>query len=146
MARRDEAALDPARFSHWADDVVRFSDQDGAGHVNNTAVAVYVETGRLAFVHELVLPERRRGERFVAARVAIDYLKEAHWPGRIRIGTRVVRVGEKSVALEHLVLKDGEAIAFAECVIAFMQGPKTAALPLDVRARLEALGAQTSYP
>lgn len=146
MSRRDDAALDPARFPHWADDVVRFSDQDGAGHVNNTAVAVYVETGRLAFVHDLVLPERRRGDRFVAARVAIDYLKEAHWPGRIRIGTRVARVGGKSATLEHLVLKDGEPIAFADCVIAFMQGPKTAPLPLDVRARLEALGGQTGYP
>lgn len=146
MSRRDPAAFDPARFPHWADDVVRFSDQDGAGHVNNTAIAVYVETGRLAFVHELVLPERRRGERFVAARVAIDYLREAHWPGRIRIGTRVARVGSKSATLEHLVLKDGEPIAYAECVIAFMAGPKAAELPLDVRARLEALGGQTSYP
>lgn len=146
MSRRDPDALDPARFPHWADDVVRFSDQDGAGHVNNTAIAVYVETGRLAFVHELILPERRRGERFVAARVAIDYLREAHWPGRIRIGTRVARVGARSATLEHLVLKDGEPIAFAESVIAFMAGPKTADLPLDVRARLEALGGQTGYP
>jgi acyl-CoA thioester hydrolase len=146
MSRRDPAALDPARFPHWADDVVRFSDQDGAGHVNNTAIAVYVETGRLAFVHELILAERRRGDRFVAARVSIDYLREAHWPGRIRIGTRVSRVGQKSATLEHLVLKDGEPIAFAECVIAFMAGPKTADLPADVRARLEAVGGQDRYP
>ena len=146
MSRRDPSALDPARFAHWADDIVRFSDQDGAGHVNNTAIAVSVETGRLAFVTEVALQERRRGDRFIAARVAIDYLKEAHYPGRVRIGTRVSRVGEKSVTLEHLVMKDGGPIAFAECVIAFLQGPKTAPLPLDVRRRLEAVGEQPTYP
>ena len=47
---------DPALYDHWVDDVVRFSDTDLQGHVNNTASAKYVESGRLHFDFDVLTP------------------------------------------------------------------------------------------
>ena len=49
---------DPDLYHHWVRDTVRFCDQDSAGHINNTAIAQYVESGRVAFVLALLPPSR----------------------------------------------------------------------------------------
>lgn len=129
---------DPGGYAFWVDDIIRFSDQDAGGHVNNTAFAAYVESGRVAFVRQ-IRPNRGPDDRIVVARVGIDYLREAHWPGALRIGCRVIRVGRTSFVVGSGVFKDGQCIATAESVVVFMHGPASAEPPADVRARLQAL-------
>ncbi len=128
---------DPDNYDHWVEDNIRFCDQDGSGHVNNTAIAQYVESGRVGYNRDLLLPHLA-GSRFVAARVAIDYLKEAYYPGRVRTGTRVSRVGNKSVTTLCGVFIDDACIATAECVIVHMVGANTEPLTGEMRQVLDA--------
>lgn len=137
----DVDLTDPACFAHWVTDTIRFSDQDGVGHVNNVAIAAYVETGRLAFGRD-VTGEAVAASGFLLARLVIDYRAQFHWPGEVRIGTRVLRVGTASYAVGHGLFKDGACVATGEGVLVRVgdDGRSTPIEP-DVRAKLEALAA-----
>ena len=135
MSERRFDATDPANFEHWIDDRVRFCDQDASGHINNTAVAQYVENGRVAYAIE-VLQIQDNDSRFIAARLAIDFLRESHYPGIVRTGTRVARIGNKSVTTLHGVFKDELCIATAECVLVHLHGAETIPLTGPMRESL----------
>jgi len=112
---------DPGFYTHWADDVVRFSDTDQAGHVNNVAIAAYVETGRLMFDREVIeaAAEGLEGEAFhaILANLTLNYLAESFWPGRVRVGTRLIRIGSSSLTTAHGVFLGERCIASATCVL-----------------------------
>jgi acyl-CoA thioester hydrolase len=130
---------DPAAFGHWVTDTVRFSDQDAVGHVNNVAVAAYVESGRLAFGRH-VAGEEVAASGFVLARLVVDYRRQFHWPGEVRIGSRVLRVGTSSYGVGHGIFKDGACVATGEGVLVRVgdDGRPTPIEP-ELRARLVAL-------
>jgi acyl-CoA thioester hydrolase len=129
---------DPGAFDHWIADTVRFSDQDAVGHINNVAVAAYVESGRVAFGHRL-REAKDPAAGFVLAHLAIDYRAQAHYPGEVRVGTRLVRIGRTSFTVEHGVFKDGTCIATAEGVLVHLQDGEPAAIDGPLRAELESL-------
>ena len=129
---RDPRLADPEFYQFWVDDNVRFSDQDAAGHINNTAIAQYVESGRVGYMHDRIR-DRVAGGRFVAANLTINYLKEAHYPGRIRTGTRVVRIGGKSLTVGFGVFKDHLCIACGVATLAYLEGMQTEQLPDTLR-------------
>ena len=136
QAEQDGPLLsDPASFTHWVRDTVRFCDQDDGGHVNNTAIAQYVESGRIAFLREL-LAMRQPGERFIAAHLAIDFLKETHYPGDVQVGSRLLRIGTKSLTGGCGLFKDGICFATATWVVVFLRGAETAPVPDDMREKL----------
>jgi acyl-CoA thioester hydrolase len=129
---------DPSSFDHWAADVVRFSDQDGVGHINNVAVAAYVETGRVAFGHDL-RTTFDAGAGFILARLVIDYRAQAHYPGDVRIGTRLLRVGNSSFTVGHGVFVADLCIATAEGVLVFVEDGRPAPIAGELRHKLEDL-------
>ena len=128
---------DRAGFGFWTTDKVRFSDQDGSGHVNNVAIAAYVETGRLDFIRQNVLPLRKAGDSMILGRLAIDYLAESHWPGEVEIGVRVLRIGSKSFSVGTGLFRDGTCIATAVQVLVNLKDGKSAPLGDGLRSRLE---------
>jgi hypothetical protein len=91
---------DPATFDAWITERIRFSDTDAMGHVNNVAVAAYVESSRVEYGIALARhaddapgsPDDATGDGqpgFVLARLVIDYLAELHYPGEVRVGSNV---------------------------------------------------------
>jgi acyl-CoA thioester hydrolase len=122
-------------YTHWATDTVRFSDQDGVGHINNVAIAAYGESGRVGFGSTLRPSDD--GSSFILARLAIDYRVQGHYPGQIEIGSRLVKVGRTSFTMEHGVFKDGECLATAECVLVYVQDGAPAPIEGAFRAQLE---------
>ena len=133
---------DRSTFTHWVTDTVRFSDQDAVGHVNNVAIAAYVETGRLHFAHFVALTEREPDEGWILAHVAIDYLAESNWPGQVEVGCRITRVGTRSITVGTGVFKDDRCIATARSVVAHRRGKQTAPIEGRLRRHMEALLAE----
>lgn len=86
---------------------IRYSDEDSMGHVNNVAYAAYFEAGRMGLFSRLLagFPDQRFN--FVLASVAIDYLRELRFPGELKVGGRVIRVGEKSITTGYGAFLDG---------------------------------------
>lgn len=133
---------DRSIYRHWVSDRIRFSDQDSTGHVNNVAFAAYVETGRVDFMRTEVMAHREPDEVLIVVRLAIDYREEARWPGTVDVGTRIVRVGNRSCTVGSGIFHGARALATAETVMVFARDGK--AVPIDGagRARLLTLLAE----
>jgi len=122
-------------------DTIRYADTDRQGHVNNAAFATFCETGRCVFLYDSSPPLLRAGAGFVIARLAIDFLAEMTWPGRVEIGTRVVTIGRSSFGLGQGLFKDGRCVATAESVIVQVDETTRRSTPLgeDVVKLLDSL-------
>ncbi len=130
----------PNTFDHWTPVTIRFSDQDSMGHVNNVAIAAYVESGRNRFVANHLDWDVHPDIDFVLARVSIDYKSELHHPGTVDVGTCVKRVGSKSITIGTGIFFGERLIATAESVNVFINtnSRETVSIPRDSRMTLEA--------
>ena len=43
---------DAASYSFWTEEILRFADLDMVGHVNNNAIGVFIENGRVHMFHD----------------------------------------------------------------------------------------------
>ncbi len=106
-------------YPHWTPVTIRYSDQDAMAHVNNTALATYVEAARTAFIYDLIQKGGLQGLEFILARLIIDYRRELHYPGTVEVGARLIRIGNKSLTTGYGVFKGGDCVATSECVNVF---------------------------
>jgi acyl-CoA thioester hydrolase len=127
-----------ATFRHFAPITIRYADLDPVGHVNNVAIAAYIEQGRTSLIGPLLRESHAGGLDTVLARVVIDYLAELDFPGSIEVGTRIVKVGTKSIVAGHGVFQGERCHATAECVIVFfdLAARRAAEPPPPLKARL----------
>ena len=92
-----------ATFAAFTPVTMRLSDTDMLGHINNVATAAYFEAARCEIFYKLMSDGglTKRGEKaridFVLARVAIDFKKEFFYPGTVEVGSRFIRLGNRSV-------------------------------------------------
>lgn len=136
MAESDLDLSDPGIYANWWTDRIRFADTDASQHVNNVAFVAYVETGRVYFCKLVLGEDAVQGEGYIVARIAIDYLRELHWPGEVRIGAAVTRIGTKSFTVANAVFKDGICAATAESIVVFRRNGQSAPLEGLRRERL----------
>jgi acyl-CoA thioester hydrolase len=130
---------DRSSFICWTPVSIRFSDQDSLGHVNNVAVAAFVEAGRTGLIHPLLMRDKYPNLNFALVNVEIDYLVEFHYPGTIDIGGRLERIGSKSFSSKYGLFMENRCVATAGSVNVFfdLEKRKSVAPPDDVRALFE---------
>ena len=119
-------------FSHWSEVSIRYSDQDAMGHVNNVAIAQYIEVGRTQLIYSLVDKFLQGDLEFVLAHVAIDYHQEFRYPGTVDVGARILRVGNKSVTSGYGVFLGDACLATCRSVNVFFDlSTRNAIVPPD---------------
>lgn len=96
---------------------LRFRDIDLLGHVNNVALAGWLEDGRVG----LELPIQPctptyAGPVIVLVEARIQYLEEVHLGDQVEVGSRVQRLGNTSVVIGQSVFANGTCAAMAEFV------------------------------
>jgi acyl-CoA thioester hydrolase len=131
---------DPAGFHAWADETVRFADLDPLGHANNAAISTYLESARVAlFTQAGALGQG--GRSVVIARLTIDFRAELNYADRLRIGTRLLKLGRTSAVLGNGLFRGETCAATAEvvCVIFDLAARRPAEITPDLRQFLEAL-------
>lgn len=107
-------------YRHWSPVTIRFGDQDSLGHINNVALAQYFEVGRTAYVYDVIRHAGMDGAiEFILARVVIDFVRELHYPGRVDVGARLIRVGTKSLTSGYGIFAGEKCIATSEAVNVF---------------------------
>lgn len=127
-------------FRHWSPVTIRFGDQDSLAHVNNVALAQYFEVGRTAFVYDLIRAAGAEGKiEFILARLVIDFRRELHYPGAVEVGSRLTRLGNKSLTTGYGIFLGDICVATSEAVNVFydMATRRTTVPPPEVRAALE---------
>lgn len=134
---RDKRLQDRTIFPHWCTDTVRFSDQDAAGHVNNVALCAYMETARLTFMRDMgLMGPLEEGVRGISAGMNVSFLAESHWPGRVELGTGVMRIGTSSITVGSAAFKDDICIVAAEMTVVRLRGKTPHPIGAALRAKL----------
>jgi acyl-CoA thioester hydrolase len=94
---------------------VLWGDMDAFGHVNNTRFFRWFESARIALCEAIGIATtiERQGAGAptgatttiapILATTTCDFVAPVHYPGSVRVGARVTRVGETSVTMEYVV-------------------------------------------
>jgi acyl-CoA thioester hydrolase len=82
---------------------------------------------------------RDSGDRILVARLAIDYIAEAHFGTPLHIRTRVASFGRSSLVEQQAAWQGDRCVAIAEVVIAYRHGSESMELPSSVRAIFEGI-------
>ena len=107
-------------FALFTPVTVRFCDTDKLGHVNNVSIASYIEAGRCDLFYKLLQEAGASAEiDFVLARAAIDFRREIFYPGTVEVGSRFMKLGNRSVTSGYGVFVGDACVATAECVNVF---------------------------
>jgi acyl-CoA thioester hydrolase len=126
----------------WSEDIIRYADIDANHHVNNTVFSVLCESGRVNLFRSRFGEAPRASFYFVVARLTIDFLGELRYPGRVRTGTWVSKLGNTSLQLRQVILDEsGRPAAMSDCVSVSMDAAtrRPAPLPEAIRREAEAL-------
>ncbi|MGH8444131.1 MAG: acyl-CoA thioesterase [Solimonas sp.] len=110
---------------------MRFADLDLLGHVNNIAFTIYAESGRAAFLRETGLWVPFSPRQNVIARLELDYRRELHYPGKLRVGLRVLEMGRSSFRLGIGLFDGADCAASAETVLVRIDAATRKAVALD---------------
>lgn len=131
-------------FRHWTQVPLRYADLDPLGHVNNAAIPMCLEQARVAIIYPLMVEHGAGALELVIGRVLIDYLREVSYPGTIEVGTRIARVGTKSIETEHGIFMAGSDVcsgaAMTVLVLFDVEARRAAAMPEALRVVLASLG------
>ncbi|OMH29112.1 thioesterase family protein [Motiliproteus sp. MSK22-1] len=136
-----EATIDlreAASYQYWADDIVRYADLDRLNHVNNVAFATYCETGRVDFLENLWPGcTEGSGTGWVIAEFKLKYLAAAYYPNQVRIGCKVLHIGNSSVILGQGLFINDSCFATAESVLVWADTRKEKSLVMEDALKLK---------
>jgi acyl-CoA thioester hydrolase len=131
---------------------VRFGDLDPLWHVNNSRFHTYLEHARIAYLIELGLFDGRSFLEVgsILADVHIAFLAPITLQQQIRVGTRVVRLGNKSLDFEYQIEDEntGSILAKAETVMVAYDSHagKSCPIPIYWREKISAFEGISSGP
>lgn len=137
----DTSALRSDPRVAWVEDVLRFSDTDQNGHVNNSTFSVLAESGRVNLFRTRLGDGPEPDRYWVIAKLTLEFRRELHYPGRVRTGTWLNRVGTTSLGISQVILaEDGTLAAKAEAVCVSMGRATRRPAPFTDATRQEAEG------
>lgn len=116
-------------------DKLRYADTDRQGHVNNANFSTFLETGRVEFLYHPEYPILQDGYSFVIAALHLNFIEEMTWPGRVDIGTAVLKIGNSSITLYQQLFQQDKCIASAETVIVQVDDNSRKSAPLSSAAK-----------
>jgi acyl-CoA thioester hydrolase len=111
-----QSSQEPADYPFWCEEKLRNADTDLQGHVNNAVMATFFEAGRIEVLNSPEIQAVTSVLGIVVARLAIDYKKELFFPGKVRVGSRVTRVGRTSFTFSQTLVALDSEVARAEAV------------------------------
>lgn len=137
MPKPDPALLDTARYPFSCPIEPRFGDLDVNMHINNVAMAGFLEDGRVRFHRRSGYREGLVGLSSMVASVAIEYLGQGHYPDALTVHCAVEDIGRTSHRLVQLVTQDGRIVAFARSTMVTVGKDGPAPLPATFGDRIE---------
>ena len=134
----DAPAPAAADYRFWTEEKLRNADTDQQGHVNNANIATFFESGRIDVLSAPAIAQVRAVTSILVVRLLTNFRKELFFPGTVRVGTRVARVGRTSLTFEQTIHADYDEVATAEatCVLIDKATRKPTPVPEALRAYL----------
>lgn len=116
-------------------DKIRYADTDAQGHVNNAVFSTYLETGRVEFLYNPEYPILADDSSYVIVSLDLNYHKEVTWPGKVEIGTGILKIGNSSIKIYQQLFKNDIQVAVAETVIVQVDDKTGKSKPLTDTAK-----------
>src|SRR5512144_2710025 len=126
-----------ADFKHFIELLVRWGDMDAFGHVNNVQYMRYLESGRVAYIGEVLGITMESKENIVLADIHCTFLQQLRYPATVEIATRVARLGNSSLQIIFAIYRQGEAqpVLTGEGILVWFDFSNDKAIPLPESAR-----------
>jgi acyl-CoA thioester hydrolase len=142
--KTDPRRRERATYRFWTQVVLRFSDMDVMGHVNNVAFVSFYQEARVRFHQYLYGKEAASADadRLILAHLSVDFLREAHHPGTVDIGLGVLRTGRTSYTLAMAMFEGDECLGLSDAVMVTAGAAGPEPIRDDVRGRLAAMAAR----
>lgn len=116
---------------------VRFADLDPLRHINNVAIGQFYEEARVHLNSQVFAKAQTRPERILVANVDIAYLSEGLYPGVIRVGSGIGRIGRTSYEIMQALFQNDTCIGAAQTIVVYIQNGAPTPPPPEVRTALE---------
>ena len=116
-------------------DKVRYADTDRQGHVNNATFSMFLETGRVEILYNPEEPLLSKGASFVIASLHLEFLREITWPGRVDIGTGILKIGNSLITIFQKLFQSKHCVAKAETVVVQVDDTTGRSKPLTEAAK-----------
>ena len=127
---------DQASFTYWCEDKIRFADLDTYGHLNNVAYATFAESGRVDFLSEVVQGSLDgKGEGWVIAKLTVNFLASAYYPGTVKIGNVIRRIGNSSLVVEQGLFVNDKCFGTCESVLVWADSKNEVSRPMPEKVR-----------
>lgn len=140
-AAQDFDASNPTSFTFWTEEHLRAADVDVVGHVNNNAIGVFLENGRVNLFMtcgEILYDTATRvsgSTTWVVRRLEIDFIREIRFPGSVRTGTRIAAFGNTSCTVKQGIYVDGECRVTATAIAVCFDPENRRAVPISNELR-----------
>ena len=139
----DFVATERSSYKKWSKEILRYSDLDPVGHVNNNAYGQLVENARTLLFDDAqkisgLNNKELQTNDWVIRRLEFDFLKELRYPGEVDVGIAVTRFGNSSMIVHHGVFSKDYCAATAMGVSVYFDLSKRASTTIP-RAIKEAM-------
>ncbi len=118
----------------------RFGDLDIRGHINNVAIARYMEDARVAFQWETVgaeIYDAASPVRVVVAQLTAHFVSEGFFPTPIEAGVGIGRLGNSSYLLCCALFQEERCVAVQDTSMVYMGADGALPLTAEIRARMQ---------
>jgi acyl-CoA thioesterase FadM len=97
MPSRQRMTAQRSDFRFWTEEKLRNADTDQFRHVNNAVIATFFEAARMEIFAPPSVRTLMGGANLAVVRLLIEFCAEVHFPGRVRVGSAVIGVGNTSL-------------------------------------------------
>lgn len=122
-----------ADYAAWYTITTRWEDEDVYGHVNNVVYYSFFDTAVNGWLIEATGVDIRRLDAYgIVAETSCRFLRELRFPGEVRAGLRVERLGRTSVVYEIALFQGSgaEPAALGRFVHVYVSGPDREPTPV----------------
>lgn len=127
--------------------MVRWSDMDALGHVNNATYFTYCESARIGYFAAIDRGQFKAYDQEGPALVSATchFRQQVRYPSVLEVGVRTSKIGSRSLAMEFEIYRKGteELVADGSCVLAWVdyQIGKAVSLPEELKKAIGAFEA-----
>jgi acyl-CoA thioester hydrolase len=115
----------------------RFCETDALGHINNTVVPRWFETGRVP-VFEIFNPGQDLNQwNVILRKIDVDFEAQIYYGHPVEIRTRVGHVGSSSFVCEHEAWQRGSLVAKGSAVMIYFDFEQQRKQEITVALRVE---------
>lgn len=117
----------------------RWGDSDMMGHINNVLFVRYLESGRLAYINDLLNVDMNAmsDEGIIIAEISVSYLNQVRHPAELDVATRIGSLGNSAMDFESAIYLPNEShpLVTSKATLVWFSYHENASKPLPEEMR-----------